>query len=244
MQNIITIFRKEVAGFFNSLVGYIALGAFLVLTGLFFWVFNNGVLYSGLANMDMLFGSAPYLFLFLIPAITMKSFAEEKRNGTIELLYTLPFRDIDIVMGKFLASYALVLLSLAPTIVYYLSLYQLGIPVGNIDTAGITGSYTGLILLAGIFSAIGVLASALTGNQIVSFILAAFLCFACYTGFDSIASINVWSDASYLIRRAGILSHYETLSKGLIDFSDVAYFVTMMALLLYFTRVVLNLQKK
>ena len=174
----------------------------------------------------------------------MKSFAEEKRNGTMELLYTLPFSELDIVLGKFFAGFLLALFSILPTLVYYFSLSYLGNPVGNIDTAGIIGSYIGLGLLAGIFSAIGILGSAITGNQIVSFMLAAFLCFTFYAGFDSIASINIWSDSSYFIREIGILSHYETMSKGLIVFDDVAYFLSMMVLTLYFTRLVLNLQKQ
>ena len=192
---------------------------------------------------DTLFSLAPYVFMFLIPAITMKAFAEEKRSGTIELLYTLPFRDMEIVTGKFFACFLLVILSILPTLIYYFSLSYLGNPVGNIDDAGIAGSYIGLILLGGMYTAIGILSSALTGNQIVSFILAAFLCFVFYTGIDSITSINIWSKTSYLIAQVGILAHYKTLSKGLIDISDVIYFFTMMALFLYVTGVILNVQK-
>lgn len=240
----ITILKKEINEFLNSLIAYVVIGIFLIGIGLLMWVFpDSNVLDYGYASMETLFTLGPYVLMFLIPAITMKSFAEEKRNGTIELLYTLPFRDIEIVTGKFLAGFLLVLFSILPTIVYYFSLSYLGNPAGNIDTAGITGSYIGLILLAGIFSAIGVLSSALTGNQIVSFILAAFLCFAFYAGFDSIASINIWSDTSYFIRQIGILAHYESLSKGLIDFSDVVYFLSMIVLILYITRIVLTIQK-
>ena len=229
----------------DSLIAYVVIGIFLTGIGLLMWVFpDTNVLDYGYANMETLFTLGPYVFMFLIPAITMKSFAEEKRSGTIEVLYTLPFRDIDIVLGKFLAGFLLVILSIVPTIVYYFTLSYLGNPVGNIDTAGIIGSYIGLILLGGIFASIGVLSSALTGNQIVSFILAAFLCFIFYAGFDAIASINIWSDTSYLVRKVGILSHYETLSKGLIDFSDVMYFLSMMFMTVYLTSVVLNLQRK
>ena len=200
----ITILKKEINEFLNSLIAYVVIGIFLIGIGLLMWVFpETNVLDYGYASMETLFALGPYVLMFLIPAITMKSFAEEKRNGTIELLYTLPFRDIEIVAGKFLAGFLLVLFSILPTLVYYFSLSFLGNPVGNIDTAGITGSYIGLILLAGIFSSFGVLSSALTGNQIVSFILAAFLCFAFYAGFDSIASINSWSDSSYLYQASG-----------------------------------------
>jgi ABC-2 type transport system permease protein len=240
----ITILKKEINEFLDSLIAYVVIGVFLLGIGLLMWVFpDTNVLDYGYVSMETLFSLAPYVFMFLIPAITMKSFAEEKRNGTIELLYTLPFRDIEIVGGKFLAGFLLVIFSILPTIVYYFSLSYLGNPVGNIDTAGITGSYIGLILLGGIFTAIGILASALTGNQILSFILAAFLCFFFYAGFDSIAAINIWSETSYVIKSIGILSHYEILSKGLIDFSDVVYFLSMIVLLLYITRIILNVQK-
>lgn len=241
----ITILIKEINEFLNSLIAYVVIGIFLTGIGLLMWVFpDTNVLDYGYVSMETLFALGPYVFMFLIPAITMKSFAEEKRSGTIELLYTLPFREMDIVLGKFLAGFILVLLSILPTIIYYFSLSYLGNPVGNIDTPGIVGSYIGLALLGGIFTSIGVLASALTGNQIVSFILAAFLCFAFYTGFDSIASINIWSDTSYYIKQIGILSHYEVLSKGLIDFSDVVYFISMMVLTLYVTRLVLSIKKQ
>ncbi len=240
----ITILKKEINEFLDSLIAYVVIGIFLTGIGLLMWVFpDTNVIDYGYASMETLFSLAPYVFMFLIPAITMKAFAEEKRSGTIELLYTLPFRDIEIVIGKFMAGFLLVIFSILPTLIYYYSLSYLGNPVGNIDSAGITGSYIGLILLGGIFTAIGILSSALTGNQIVSFILAAFLCFAFYAGFDSIASINIWSETSYVIEQIGILAHYETLSKGLIDMSDVIYFLSMIVLFLYLTRIILNVQK-
>ncbi len=241
----VTIFIKEVNDFLNSLIAYVVIGVFLIGIGLLMWVFpETNVLDYGYASMETLFSLGPYVFMFLIPAITMKSFAEEKRNGTIELLYTLPFREVEIVIGKFFAGYVLVIVALIPTWVYYFTLSYLGNPVGNIDTAAVAGSYVGMILLAGIFTSIGVLASALTGNQIVSFILAAFLCFAFYTGFDSISSINIWSEFSYYLRQIGILSHYEVLSKGLVDLGDVIYFLSMIVFILYLTRDILTLQRK
>lgn len=240
----ISILKKEIHEFLDSLIAYVVIGIFLVGMGLLMWVFpETNVLDYGYASMETVFSLAPYVFMFLVPAITMKSFAEEKRTGTIELLYTLPFKEIDIVGGKFLAGFFLVLFSILPTLVYYFSLSYLGNPVGNIDTAGIIGSYIGLILLGGIFTSIGIMASALTGNQIVSFILAAFLCFFFYSGFDSLASINVWSETSAFIREIGILAHYEVLSKGLIDFSEVIYLMSLSVLFLYVTKLVLNFQK-
>ncbi len=240
----IAILRKEINEFLNSLIAYVVIGIFLIGIGLIMWVFpDTNVMDYGYASMESLFALGPYVFMFLIPAITMKSFAEEKRNGTIELLYTLPFRELDIVLGKFFAGFVLVLFSILPTLIYYFSLSYLANPVGNIDTAGIVGSYIGLILLAGIFTSIGIFASALSKSQIVSFILAAFLCFVFYAGFDSIASINIWSDTLFFVKQIGILAHYESLSKGLIDFSDVIYFLSMIVLVIYLTRMVLTMQK-
>lgn len=240
----ITILKKEINEFLDSLIAYVVIGIFLIGIGLLMWVFpETNVLDYGYASMETLFSFAPYVLMFLVPAITMKSFAEEKRTGTIELLYTLPFRKLDIILGKFLAGFLLVLFSILPTIIYYFSLSYLGNPPGNIDTAGIIGSYIGLILLAGVFTAIGVLASALTGNQIVSFMLAAFSCFFLFTGFDSLANINIWSELSVFIRSLGIVVHYDVLSKGLIDLRDLTYFISVTGLIIYLTKVILTIQR-
>lgn len=240
----ISIFLKEVNEFLDSLIAYVVIGVFLIGTGLLMWVFpDTSVLDYGYASMEPLFSMGPYVFMFLIPAITMKSFAEEKRTGTIELLQTLPFRDAQIIMGKFLAGFFLVLFSVLPTLIYYFSLSRLGNPEGNLDTPGIAGSYIGLVLLGGVFTAIGIFASALTGNQIVSFILAAFLCFFLYAGFDSVAAINVWSDWSYYISELGILAHYSSISRGLIDSKDVVYFLSLITIMLLLTQLIMGLRK-
>jgi len=240
----ISIFLKEVNEFLDSLIAYVVIGVFLIGIGLLMWVFpDTNVLDYGYASMEPLFSLGPYMFMFLIPAITMKSFAEEKRSGTIELLQTLPFRDSQIIMGKFLAGFFLVLFSVLPTIIYYYSLRYLSNPVGNLDTPGIIGSYIGLVFLGGVFTAIGILASALTGNQIVSFILAAFLCFFFYAGFDAVAEINLWADWSYYIAELGIMAHYTSISRGLLDFKDVVYFGSLMALMLLFTQLTLGFGK-
>jgi ABC-2 type transport system permease protein len=237
----ITILKKEFNDFLNSLVAYVVMGIFLIGIGLLMWVFpETNVLDYGYASMETLFAVAPYVFMFLVPAITMKSFAEEKRNGTIELLYTLPFRNSDIILGKFLAGFLLVCFSVIPTLIYYYTISYLGNPPGNLDTPGIIGSYIGLILLGAVFTSIGILSSALSGNQIVSFILAAFLSFVVYSGFDSLAAINIWSDTAYLVRQLGILFHYEILAKGLIDFQSILYFLTVIVLFLFLTKVTLN----
>jgi ABC-2 type transport system permease protein len=234
----IQVFAKEFNSFLNSLIAYMVIGVFLTGIGLLMWVFpDTSVLEYGFADMDTLFSMGPYVFIFLVPAITMKSFAEEKKLGTLELLLTKPLSDWDVVLGKFLAAFALVLLALAPTIIYYVSIYKLGSPVGNLDSAGVWGSYIGLALLAMIFCAIGLLASSLTTNQIVSFILAAFLCFLIYTGFDS---LSTFGNNALLIKQLGILYHYDSLSKGLIDSRDVIYFISVTAFMLVITKTVIG----
>jgi ABC-2 type transport system permease protein len=240
----IGIFLKEINEFLDSLIAYVVIGVFLIGIGLLMWVFpDTNVLDYGYASMEPVFSLGPYVFMFLIPAITMKSFAEERRNGTLELLYTLPFKEIDVILGKFFAGYFLVFFSIIPTLVYYYSLSQLGNPTGNLDMPGILGSYIGLLLLGGVFTSIGILASALTGNQIVSFILSAFICFLLYAGFDSIAAIDNWSGWSQTISGLGIMAHYASMSRGLIDLIDLAYFIGVIAIILMITKLILGLKK-
>ncbi len=235
----IRIFAKEFNSYLNSLIAYLVIGVFLTGIGLLLWVFpETSVLDYGFADMETLFSMGPYVLIFLIPAITMKSFAEEKKLGTMELLLTKPLTDFDIVLGKFLASFLLVLVALLPTLIYYFSISRLGNPVGNIDTPGVIGSYIGLSLLSFVFCAIGIFASSLTANQIVSFILAAFLCFIFYTGFDSLATLS--SASALMIKQFGILYHYEALSKGLVDSRDVIYFLSVAGLMLLGAKTVIG----
>ncbi|RDC61989.1 gliding motility-associated ABC transporter permease subunit GldF [Adhaeribacter pallidiroseus] len=238
------ILRKEINSFLNSMIAYIVIGVFLLTTGLFTWVFpESSVLDYGYADLLTLFNIAPWLFLFLIPAITMRTFAEEKKSGTIELLLTKPITDLELITGKFLACLSLVILALLPTLIYYYSVYTLGNPVGNLDSAAVAGSYLGMVFLAGIFTAIGIFASALTENQIVAFIIAVFFCFLLYSGFDSLAAIDVWGTTSYLISQLGVSFHYSALSKGLIDSRDVLYFASVAALFLLATKLVMESRK-
>ena len=238
------ILQKEINSFLNSMIAYIVIGVFLVAIGLFMWVFpETSVLEYGYADLQTLFSMAPWLFLFLIPAITMRSFSEEKKGGTLELLLTKPITDFELIMGKFLACWGLALLALIPTLLYYYSVYALGNPVGNIDSAAVVGSYLGLVFLAAIFTAIGIFASVITENQIISFILATFLCFLVYTGFDYIASIDLGGGTSYIISQLGIAFHYNALSKGLIDSRDILYFVSIIVLMLLGTKLVLESRK-
>jgi ABC-2 type transport system permease protein len=238
---VIHILVKEFNNFLNSLIAYIVIGVFLTAIGLLMWVFpETSVLEYGYADMHTLFTLAPYVYIFLIPAITMRSFAEEKRAGTIELLLTRPLTDWDIILGKYLASFLLVVFSILPTLIYYFTIRGLGIPVNNVDTSGVMGSYIGLILLGGVFCSIGMLASSLTSNQIVAFISSAFLCFLFYTGFDSMAALNVWSAQALLIKQLGILLHYESMGKGLIDTRDLVYFFSVAFMFLLLTKVVIG----
>ena len=235
------ILAKEFHSFLNSLIAYIVIGVFLITTGLLIWVFpETSVLDYGYADLGVLFSVSPYIFMFLIPAITMRSFAEEKKAGTMELLLTKPLSDLEIILGKFFASFLLVFVALLPTVVYYFTLYQLGSPKGNIDTAGVIGSYVGLFLLAAGFCAIGILASSLTSNQIVSFLVGSFLCFIMYDGFNNLAEVNTWTDFSFAIKRLGIVYHYDSLRKGLIDTRDVIYFISVIGCMLLLTKTVLS----
>jgi ABC-2 type transport system permease protein len=237
-----SLYKKELSNFFSSLIGYLTIAVFLVLTGLMLWVLKSdfNILDYGYAGMDGLFLIGPFLYLFLIPAITMRSLAEEKRTGTIEMLMTRPLSDWTIVFAKFLASWTLVLISLLPTLVCYVSVYTLGDPVGNIDTGSVVGSYIGLLLLGGAFVAIGLFCSSLTNNQIVSFILAALLCAIAYLGFESLYNMGILGDADLFVKRLGVRHHYESISRGVIDSRDVVYFLCVMALFLMATRLVLQ----
>ena len=237
----VQVLSKEFNSFLNSLIAYVVIGVFLTAIGLLTWVFpETSVLDYGYADMETLFSLGPYVFVFLIPAITMRSFAEEARGGTLELLLTKPLSDWDIILGKFLASFGLVVLSLLPTLIYYFSVYALGNPAGNIDTAGVMGSYIGLLLLGAVFCAIGIFASSITRNQIVSFMVAAFLCYLLFAGFESVAQLNVWSEQSLLIRELGLLHHYDALSKGLVDSRNLVYFGSVITLMLLVTRIILG----
>lgn len=237
----IQIFAKEFNGFLNSLVAYIIIGVFLTGIGMLMWVFpETSVLDYGYADMDTLFSLGPYVFIFLIPAITMRSFAEEKKMGTMELLLTKPLSEWDIIIGKFLAGFALVLVAVLPTLIYYYSIYLLGEPTGNIDTPGVIGSYIGLILLGGVFCSIGVFASSITPNQIVSFVVAAFLCLIFYSGFDSFSSLVAEGGWALQIKHLGILDHYDSMSRGLIDSRDLLYFFSVTGLMLLLTKTILS----
>jgi ABC-2 type transport system permease protein len=238
-------FKKEISGFFSSLTGYLVIVVFLLLNSLFMWIVPGqfNVIENGYATMDSLFAIAPWVFLFLVPAITMRMFSEEKRTGTLDLLYTRPVSELQIILAKFLASWALVLFSLLPTLIYFLSVSRQGSPPGNMDIGGTWGSYIGLLFLGGIYAAIGIFASSLTGNQIVAFIIAVFLSFLMYLGFEFLSGIAESGSTVFMISRLGISYHYNSISRGVIDSRDMLYFAGVILLFIVGTRTVLQSSK-
>lgn len=240
-----SLFLKEINGFFSSLTGYLVIVVFLLLNSLFMWIVPGqfNVIENGYTTMDSLFAIAPWVFLFLVPAITMRMISEEKRTGTLDLLYTRPVTELQIILAKFLASWTLVLLSLVPTLIYFWSVSRLGSPPGNIDVGGTWGSYIGLLFLGGIYAAIGMFASSLTGNQIVAFILAVFLSFLMYLGFEFMSGIAESGSLVFLVSRLGISYHYNSISRGVIDSRDILYFAGVILLFVVGTRTVLQSSK-
>lgn len=240
----LNIYRKEINSFLSSLIAYIVISVFLVAMGLLVWVFpETNVMDYGYADMGTFFTMAPFVLMFLIPAITMKMLAEETKTGTIEILVVKPVTKLQVILGKYFAALTLVVVAIVPTLVYYYSLYQLATPLGNVDTAGITGSYIGLLLLASVFSALGILASAMTNNQVVAFIIATFLSFILFTGLNSLAGINVWSAVSLPLSKMSLEYHYHAMSKGLLDSRDIIYLISVSALFLFFSKLILEYKK-
>ncbi len=240
-----TLFWREINSFFSSITGYIVIVVYLVVTGLFLWVFPGefNIIESGYASLDSLFIIAPWVFLFLVPAVTMRLFSDEKRTGTLELLLSRPISDLKIILAKYLAGVALVCLAILPTLIYYLSVSLLGDTPGNLDKGGFWGSFIGLILLAGIYVSIGLFSSSLTDNQIVSFIIGVVGCFLLFLGFDSLSKLGFSGGLENFIGSLGIAYHYNSLARGVIDTRDVIYFLTVIAVFTLFTKVVLESRK-
>lgn len=240
----LTIYKKELFAYFSSLVAYITIGVFLLVLSLFLWVFpETSILDYGYASLDSLFNTVPYLFMFLIPAITMRTFSEEKKEGTFELLATRPLTDWQIVIGKYLAALTLVLFALIPTLVYYISVYQLGVVKGNIDSGAVIGSYIGLFLLGAAFVAIGLFASSLTKNQIIAFTIAIFISFFAFSGFDSLSQILSLQKFDSVLINLGINEHYQSISRGVLDSRDLIYFLSVIVLFLLITKTILGGRK-
>jgi ABC-2 type transport system permease protein len=234
------ILKKEFNSFFASPIAYLVIGVFLLINGLFLFVFNDdfNILNAGFADVTPFFYLAPWMFLFLIPAITMKSFADEFNNGTIELLKTKPLSDWQIVLGKFWASLLLVCIAIIPTFIYVYTVYQLGNPVGNIDFGSTIGSYLGLLFLASTYTAIGLFTSTLSKNQIVAFILGVFITFFLFYGFDAIA--NSFDNNRLTIQKLGMNEHFKSISRGVLDTRDLLYFLSVTFFFLFMTKTRLN----
>jgi len=242
----IALYKKELRLFFSSLIGYIVIGIYLILSGLFLWIFNTemNILNSGFANLDGLFALAPWVFLFLVPAVTMRMISEESKTGTLELLITHPIGNTNIIVAKFLAAFTLVVISLLPSLLYYHTVYNLGDPIGNIDGGATLGAYLGLLFLASIYVAIGIFSSSLTNSQIVAFILGMFMCFFLFTGFENIGLLIGGSEKGLAYVNFGINEHYKSISRGVIDFRDIFYFISVTALFIGLSIFSLSARKK
>ncbi len=239
-----SIYRKEITGFLNSLIAYLVMIVFITFIGLFMWVFpDSNVMDYGFADMESLFTFGPVAYLLLIPAITMRTFAEEKKDGTIELLMTKPLTDWQIILGKYFASFTLVAVALIPTLIYYFSVYSLGNPVGNIDSAAVFSSYIGLLLLGGVYTSIGILSSSITNNQIFSFIISLIVCYFFYDGISRLASLDLWEGSNSFLSQFSLTYHYAALSKGVIDSRNLIYFISITLLMLVSTNLVLGSRK-
>ncbi len=238
------LFKKELTGFLGSLLGYIVIGVFLLVNGLLLWAlpFNN-VLDFGYATIDPLFVNAPYVFLLLIPAVTMRTFAEEKKSGTIETLFTKPISDIRIIMAKYLASLVLVILSLLPTLLYVYTAGSLANPKWDVDFGAIWGSYIGLLFLASVYISVGIFSSTLTDNQIISFIYSVSICLFLTFGMSEIANFNSVRVIDLLILNLGLAEHYNSISRGVIDTRDVLYFLGANAFFLGLANLMLQRRK-
>lgn len=232
-----TLYKKEISRFFASPIGYVVIAIFLLITGLFLWIFPGeyNVLDSGYANLDGFFVLAPWLYLFLTPAVTMQLFADEKDKGTIELLYTKPIGKFSIVFSKYLAGLTLMLIALLPTIIWYVSIVLLAEPIGNVDVGAFWGSFVGLIFLAIAYVAIGIFASSLSKNQLIAFVVAVTLCFFFFYGFELLSSLFVSGQVAQIFSSLGINAHYTSMSRGVIDSRDVCYYLSIPILFLIFT---------
>ena len=242
---IYTIFKKETAQYFSKPTGYIALAVFFMAVWLFCWVLpSTSFLSYGFAEMGTFFEIAPYIFLFLVPALTMRLFADEFKLGTFEILITKPISEYKIIIGKYLSAWFLVLIALVFTLCFFVSLYQMASPVGNIDVSGIMGSYLGLCLLAGVFCAIGVFCSSLTDNQIVAFILSFVLSFIFYDGLNRLAEVESFSgNISYFLQNVSLYEHYQAMGRGVLNSSDLIYFFSIILVFIWLSKLSLQFKK-
>ncbi len=239
------VFKKEVTSFFSSLTGYIVVTVFLAANSLFLWVFPGeyNVLDSGYSNLDTFFFMAPWVFLFLVPAVTMRLFADEKRTGTIELLYTRPMSNIQIILAKYVAGIALVIFSLIPALIFFISVGLLGNPMWNIDIGAFWGSFIGLFFLAALYVAVGVFASSFTENQIIAFLVSMLISFFLYIGFEAVSNLEFLGSFKEIIVNLGISAHYKSMSRGVIDSRDIIYFIAVSAVFIVSAKFILEERK-
>ena len=236
-HSMIVIAKKELRQFFSSLSGYITIILFLVVNGLYLFVLKDSNVFDfGYATLEQFFNLAPWVFIFLIPALSMRSFSEEFRSGTFEILKTRPVNQWEIVLGKYLAILVVILIALLPTLLYVYTIHSLS-AIGGIDEGGITGSYLGLVFLAAVFAAISIWCSSLTSNAIIAFLISAFACIILYFGFNSISKLPVFTgNADYYIEMLGIDFHYLSISRGVVDTRDIVYFFSIIFLFLFATQ--------
>ncbi|MEO8763292.1 MAG: gliding motility-associated ABC transporter permease subunit GldF [Ginsengibacter sp.] len=239
----IPIVRKELHQFFNSLTGYITIILFLLVNGLYLFVLKDSNIFDfGYATLDKFFELSPWIFIFLIPALAMRSFSDEYKTGTFEILQTRPLTPWQIVLGKYFAVLSVILIALLPTLLYVYTIHSLS-AAGSIDSGGTVGSYIGLILLAAVFASISMWCSGLTSNAVIAFLVGAFACLILYYGCNAISKLPVFTgNADYYIEMLGIDFHYRSISRGVIDTRDIAYFLSIIFLFLFATQK--NLTKK
>ena len=245
ISSIWNLLKKEFHSFFNTPVGYIVLAIFFVGAGLFLWIFPGeyNVLNSGYANIDGLFVLAPWLFLFLCPAVTMRLIAEEKQQGTIELLLTRPISTFSLVVGKFLSAWLIMLVALIPSIIWYATVYILAEPMGNVDSGAFWGSFIGLIFLASVYGSIGLFGSSITRNQLTAFVVSAVICFTMFYGFELIGSLFANGNTSLYLKNSGIHAHYQSMSRGVLDSRDMLYMIIITVLFLLGAKTALTRKK-
>lgn len=233
-----SIYIKEINSFFSSIVGYVVLLVFLVACSLFLWIIPHySILEYGYASMERFFEIAPWLLFLLVPAVTMRSFADEFRTGNIEWLATKPVTDVEIILGKYFATITLIVFALLPTLIYVYTISNLSYDEVNLDTGAIIGSYIGLFFLAATFGAIGIFCSSLTSNQIVGFLFALFACYVLYTGFEQLSKLPKLSEGiDYYLSMVGMEFHYNSISRGFIDSRDVIYFLSVIIFFISLTR--------
>lgn len=231
------IFKREVRSFFTSPIGYLIVGSFLLLNGLFLWVFKGdyNIFDYGFADLGNFFLLAPWIFVFLVPAITMKSFSEERKMGTLELLLIKPISIGKLVSGKFLGAFLLCIIAIVPTVVYVFAISDLGVIEGNYDLGVVLGSYFGLLFLIAAYTSIGIFASTLSDNQIIAFIVGILLCFLIFNGFDAVSSLFANGETQQMVQGFGAKSHFDSIARGVMDTRDLVYFISLTALFLYLT---------